>query len=172
MSGLGPQSALETLAVCAYSCGFRVSLWACAWHWKLVTGIGPGSCRCTARGGSPQSTYSSGGQLLASRLVSHTHTVAEASAGYQYGSHVCWGKGREGKGWRESKERAGVCKWKNLWGETSVVRSVGGLRQLCCLGFFSSESCWGPLQNQSLGICSAWLPPLHGSPTSWFPLHV
>lgn len=96
MSGLGPQSALETLAVRAYSCGFRVSLWACAWHWKLVTGIGPGSCRCTARGGSPQSTYSSGGQLLASRLVSHTHTVAEASAGYQYGSHVCWGKGREG----------------------------------------------------------------------------
>lgn len=46
--------------------------------------------------GSPQSTYSSGGQLLVSRLVSHIHTVAEASAGYQYGSQLCWGKGREG----------------------------------------------------------------------------
>lgn len=170
MSGLGPQSALETLAVGVYSCGFRVSLWARAWHWKLVTGIGPGSCRCTAGAGSPQSTYSSGGQLLASRLVPHTHTVAEASAGYQDGSHVCWGKGREGLE-REQGESWCLQMEKSLGG-TSVVRSVGGLWQLCCLGFFSSESCWGPLQNQSLGICSAWLPPLHGSPTSWFPLHV
>lgn len=122
VSGLGPQSALETLAVGVYSCGFRVSLWARAWHWKLVTGIGPGSCRCTAGAGSPQSTYSSGGQLLASRLVPHTHTVAEASAGYQDGSHVCWGKGREGLE-REQGESWCLQMEKSLGG-TSVVRSI------------------------------------------------
>ena len=103
--------------------------WACVWHWRLVTGVGPGLAGAQLVAGwgrvVPKQSCCRG-QWLVSRLVSHTHTAAETSVATSTEPSSV-GEGRR-KGWGGSRERAGVCKWKNL------------------LGNISDDVCGGPVQ--------------------------
>ena len=95
-----------------------------------MTGVGPGLAGAQLVAGwgrvVPKQCCCRG-QWLVSRLVSHTHTAAETSVATSTESSSV-GEGR-GKGLRESRERAGVCKWKNL------------------LGNLSDDVCGGPVQS-------------------------
>lgn len=115
---------------CVNSCGFGVSqghvYGTGDWWQELNQGLA-GAQLVVGQGRVVPKQSCSRGQWLVSRLVSHTHTAAETSVATCTGPSSV-GEGR-GKDWGGSREKAGVCKWKNL------------------LGNLSDDICRGPVQS-------------------------
>lgn len=45
----GTLIAVKALATSVHSCGYKVSPWACAQHWRPMTEVGPAGCRDIAK---------------------------------------------------------------------------------------------------------------------------
>lgn len=69
-----------TVSMDSHSC--RVLPWVHTWQWRLVMGVRPAGCRCTAGGAIPESVHG-GESAPGSRVVSCAGAATEAGAGCQ-----------------------------------------------------------------------------------------